>query len=251
MKTSLLMAALVATLGVGITAAHASSVSLDTFQGSNWTVQRVLVGGESDSTTGTFAVQNVASNPGWASLSDPNAKWVSWNSNTGSGYTGDVNGTQYVYSDTFTLGSFTGAGTFSLSGSFLVDNYATSVTLTVNGNPVGVTLTKGDPSSVLPPTATEFGYRYSIDVSSLGAFTSPEQFVLSVTTVNSYADAGNLANHTNPGPTGFQFEGSACATASEVTQVRAVPTPEAVWAGLSMLGGLGGFSAMRKKLLRV
>lgn len=240
MKKTAALSIVMMAIGAGATAAHANTVNLDTFNGSGWTVTRVLSGGESNTTAvSDQAVAEVANNPGWNVLADSNAKWVSWSSGTGTGYTGDVNGTSYIYSKTFTLGDFSGSGAFSLSGTFLTDNYATDVSLTIGGAPVPVTLT----GTVVPPTPTEFGYRYSVDVDSASSFTSPETFVLTITTVNSYADAGNLANQTNPGPTGLAFSGVASASA--------VPTPDAALAGLSLLGGLGGMSVLRKRVLRI
>jgi hypothetical protein len=251
-KKMAMIAVAVSVAGTSTSLVRADSVSLDTYQGSSWTVQRVTIGGESDPTTGTFAVQEVTNNPGWSSLSDPNAQWVSWNSNTGTGYTGDVNGTQYIYTDTFTLGDLTGANDLTLAGSFLTDNYATGVTLTANGNPVSVTLTPDDPLSVLPPNPTEFGYHYAVDVSALDGFVGNEQFVLTVTTVNSYADPANLSAGTNPGPTGFEFSGVAASSVDKGGDAPpAVPTPEAAWMGMSLLGGIGGLKVFRKRLLGV
>ena len=248
-KKMAMLAVAASVTGVGTSMVRADSVNLDTFQGSNWMVQRVTIGGESDTTTGTFAVQNVTNNPGWSLLSDPNAQWVSWNSGTGTGYTGDVNGTQYVYTDTFTLGDL-GTNGLTLSGTFLTDNYATGVTLTMNGNPVAVTLTPDDPQSVLPPDPTEFGYHYAVDVSALGAFDGSAQFVLSVATVNSYADPANLNAGTNPGPTGFEFSGVAT-TDTLRGGAPAVPLPDAAWMGMSLIGGLGGLKVLRKRVLGV
>ena len=250
-KKMAILAVVVSVTDVGASMVRADSVNLDTFQGSGWMVQRVTVGGESDSTTGTFAVQNVTNNPGWSSLSDPSAQWVSWGSDTGTGYTGDVNGTQYVYTDTFTLGDLSSTNALTLSGTFLTDNYATGVTLTMNGTPVAVTLTADDPQSVLPPNPTEFGYHYAVDVSALGAFDGSAQFVLSVMTVNSYADPANLNAGTNPGPTGFAFSGIASSDTLSGSATIAAPLPDAAWMGMSLIGGLGGLKVLRKRILGV
>ena len=221
-------------------------VSLDTADGSGWTVTRVLVGGESNTTAANnVAAVEVANNPGWADLGDPNAKWVSWDSSTGTGYTGDVNGTEYIYTKSFTIGG-AGSNKLLLGGSFLTDNYATSVTLTIGSDVLPVSLD----GAVVPPTPTEFGYRNLVDVSAVEDLTSPEVVTLTITTVNSYADPANLDAGTNPGPTGFEVSGVASTDVGR-SGAPATPLPEAAMSGMSLLSGIGGLSVLRKRLLRV
>lgn len=211
--------------------------------------------------------------PPWAQLNDPSESrlsWVSYNTgdlgnapgttDTGNGYLGDINGTTYAYSIQFTLdGTYVGSDAFNLVGDFLTDNFTKSVTLTdTRGDLItsGVTDASGvllDPndlilnSTSLPvtlPQNTEFGYENSIKLALGGGFTSPDTFTLTIVMANSYpSDSGSYPG-TNPGPTGFEFQGIA---AGGVNGSSAVPTPQAAWMGFSLIGGIGAFSFMRKR----
>jgi hypothetical protein len=248
MKSLVLLAAAVATACMSLSAARADSVSLDTTAGSGWQVSRTPTAGAPDQTAYNGAVQNVASIPWAFTTLGGNSQWVSWNSSTGNGYTGDINGTSYVYSDTFTLNpSYTGPATFSLSGTFAFDNWVSSVTLTSDGNIVPITLTSVLPTDPLEPT--EFGYQYTIsaDVSGFN-FNSPSTFVLTVAGVNSYNPDDQDHANTNPGPTGFIFSGTASADPVQVGAATAAPLPGAAGMGMAMLAVMGAVAGVRKRL---
>lgn len=230
----------------------ASSVSLDTYQGSGWQVTRVLRGDESDKTAYSGAVQNVASNPGWISGVGGSAQWVSWTSQAGSGYTGDADGpgydspgTSYIYSFEFTIADITGPGGFFLNATMAMDNWISSVTLTQLGNPDLAIAVTVSPNSSLSPT--EYGYRYAISANVADEMHPlelmfPATFVLKITGVNSYDPTHNDPNwlaSTNPGPTGFILTG--------VADPPVVPVPMAAWTGLSTLLGIGALGIMRRR----
>lgn len=255
MRSTVLGILAVAVLGVVGSSAMASSISLDTYQGSGWQVTRVLRGDESDKTAYSGAVQNVASNPGWISGVGGAAQWVAWTSQAGSGYTGDADGpgnynspgTSYIYSLEFTIADFTGPGGFFLNATMAMDNWVSSVTLTQLGNPDSSIAVTVSPNSSLSPT--EYGYRYAIsanvaDVEHPLLVTFPATFVLTVTGVNSYNSTNNDPNwlaSTNPGPTGFILTGIAD------PDTLAVPVPMAAWTGLSTLLGIGALGVMRRR----
>lgn len=199
--------------------ASADAISLDTANGSGWQVQRNLVGGESNTTAYNGPVIQTTKTPGnggtpgdgtWivfnnpaATPYDPDAKWVSWSSRGGNsrfepdGYFDDANGTNYVYTKAFTLGTFGGPAHLDLSGYMAADNYVSTVTLKANGNNIPFTTSR--PTGVDPT-----GYYSPIFMQSSYDFIGPTNFLLTLTVINT-GSAG-------AGPTGLIFSGSASAT---------------------------------------
>ncbi len=242
MKKYLVLAAAVAALSSALSPARADSgpVSLDTYQGSGWQVQRILIGGESNSSGGTTLspVQNVAVNPGWLYFDAPglggDSRWVSWDTTTGgtvtdnvfTDYQGDVEGTHYIFSKTFQLNGFDGPGIFQLHAAMTMDNWATNVALTADNVDVPVTI---DPA--LQPE--NLGYVHNIDVTGYH-FTSPATFVLTINSVNAYMQDDKRSG-TNPTDFGFILSGAASA----------VPNPEPASLGILLAGG--AILALRKR----
>jgi hypothetical protein len=260
MRTSFVLAAVVAALGAVTPMVQANSVVLDTLSNANgtadtgWMVSRTTDPASSGTAIGVVAIPN-SDIPGYgnsaqsgvwypaSSLGNGNSNWVSWSSpdvkNTGSNYAGDLQGTQYTYSKTFTLASdFTGPGSFTLSGTMAFDNFVSSVSLKVNDKevPNAITLTPVTTYPVSIGTYTEFGYVYTINAAAAPMdFSSPTTFVLTVNGVNK-------DSYSQPGPTGFIFAGTATAVP--------VPLPAAAGVGFGMLGGFGLLAGLRKRLRR-
>jgi hypothetical protein len=207
-------------LVVAASGARADTKSLDTFGGSGWQVQRILVGGEADTTAYNGPAVQTTNTPGnggtpgdgtWIVFNnpaqtpyDPTAKWVSWSVRAGNsrfitdGYFDDANGTTYLYSNTFTLGTFGGGAHLDLTGYMAADNYVNALSLKANGVDVPFTTSR-------PLGADPAGYYSPIQLQSSYNFTGPTQFVLTITVLNT-GSAG-------AGPTGLIFSGSASATA--------------------------------------
>jgi hypothetical protein len=219
-STKQLLLALLAVAGAAQRFAAADLISLNTASASEWNVQRVLVGGESDPTPYNGPAIETTNTPGnggtpgdgtWIVFNDPartpydpTAKWVSWIAKGGNsrfipdGYFSDANGTTYIYTKTFTLGAFGGNAHLDLGGYMAFDNYFTAVSLTAAGSPVPVTLSRPigpDPAGYYDPISLHAGYD----------FVGPQQFTLTITGVNT-GSAG-------AGPTGLIFSGAASATA--------------------------------------
>jgi len=264
-KTKALLSFVVAAIGMTYVAPKvmADTVSIDTFAGSGWTVTRV-----GDPTVQNAPVVNVGP-PGaspltsWISASTINsdqtavdglahsAQWVS-DASDGGGYS-DVNGQEYVYTDTFSLiNGFVGSAVFSLSGTLSSDNWIPTPTSPIPAATDGITLTYTDaggtgsiPVSLTGGAAlgqeTMYDYAFNADVLP-SSFTSPATFTLTVDVVNSYEDP---TNGQNPGPTGLILAGSASAT----TLGSAVPLPRSGEMAFAIMAAMGGFAA-RKRLSR-
>lgn len=226
--------------------AMAGSVDLNTYVGSEWTVQRFQ---SPDATTTTTDSDHLAVkyayNSAW-SAPFPLGLGLSWvTSNDPLSTSGDQNGTTYRYQKAFSLdfdenGSpVEGQASFTLDGRLSADNWITGASLTYKNG------TKFTDVVLTPvPTEDERTFTYAITAyAGPTVFHSPADFILTVDVVNSYAPGTHLGE--NPGPTAFIFEGSANA---EPFTGQTVPLPAAAWAGFSMLGGLGLVARVRKSL---
>src|SRR5271170_949346 len=147
MKSFIIAASVIASLGIALPLAQASSVSLDTYatsDGSGWTVVRTAPASAPGAQENVVDVNPVNSN--WIpSLDAPysSAQWVSDNAGSGNG-TNDLDGTVYTYSDTFTLDFSTG-NMLQLTGEFAADNYVQSVDLYQGNTLVTNLFTNTDP----------------------------------------------------------------------------------------------------------
>jgi hypothetical protein len=264
-KMSLLAVAVVA--GVGFSSARADSVvNLDTtgggasLSGNNWVVSGGGPNSNKFSDTTAVAV-SAASLPGsWVTAttvngdqnksegtSSHNAVWVSTDDSAGVN-NGDVDGTTYVFSDTFTMpapASPPKSGYLIITGTYSLDNWVTgqaevSLDYTVGGK------TYSDPITYTSETGDEFTYRYAYNLSggSLKSVALPEDFTLNIGVTNSYAD-GTSGDGKNPGPVGLILAGTASIQQADVA---AVPLPASAGVGFSMLAGLGLLAGVRRKL---
>lgn len=229
-------------LSSGPATAFGAIISLDTHAASNWRVQRILVGGESNGTAYNGPVLEVKTIPpgangtpgvsgAWLTFHDPAltpydlaAQWISWNVNTGAEvprYQGDVSGTRYKY--TYLLNAIPEGptSTFNLSGYMSFDNIINTVTLTANGVPLNLNLTS-TPNTVNSDGFPVVGFLYTLNLSSPYAFSNLTQFLLTVDGVNSNA-AGS-----NPTSTGFIFSGDIAIT----------PVPEPMTASVLLPGAI-------------
>jgi hypothetical protein len=278
-KKCLSVGCLIAGLERAVSSASADSVILDTGSAATapWQVSRQV----SDSPDATAAVNSTAYSgvasvisspvyPAWVGPGTNNiasdARWISWTSAAGNNYSGDPNGTYYVFTDTFTLGtSFTGPGVFNLNATLASDNWVPSQTpsgntaLDPDGMPgIMLTYTSGNQTRNLTSDLTvvgnqsiEGGYSYSFGASlPTTAFTSPTTFTLRVEVVNSYAVGSPqyLANY-DAGPTGLILSGTASAFPNS-TNGTLVPLPATADVGFAMLGFFGVVAMVRSRIRR-
>jgi hypothetical protein len=243
MKNFVMAASAMAVLGLALPMAQASSVDLSTYatsDGSGWTVVRTAPASNPGATENVVDVNPVNSN--WiASLgaSYSNALWVSDNAGSGNG-TSDEDQTVYTYSKTFSL-DFSSDNTLQLTGEFAADNYVQSVDLYQNNTLVANLFTNTETFA-----QKIYGFQSGIPLTG-GAtgFSQTQTFTLQVTAVN---DDGPGVGGDFSGPTGFMLGGTAQTLGT--TQTAVAPLPEAAAMGMSLLGAMGGMSAIRKRLRR-
>ena len=212
--------------------------------------------------TGPTAILTNPVTPPWvdpATVGDGLASWVSAGADYGIGYSGDVNGTVYQYTNTFTMTAGVGS-LFTLGGAFSTDNALLGYSLVdltdPSVNPITIQVS---PESV--PTAvpnSEYAYNYVFDAIAGAEFNAPDthQYALTLDVLNAYENAagtgsedpGTLHGGATPGPTGMIFSGFA--SASRGGSIPPVPLPKSAGPGLSMLAGLGIYSALRKRFSR-
>jgi hypothetical protein len=274
------IAAAVAGVGAAVPVAFGDSmqsVNLDTSAGSSWMVSRngatatsvvnvdssYLLGSPSTGSStpggawiGAAKINGYENQPNTDAFS-PNhaAEWVSTDANAGVN-NGDVNGTLYTYSDTFTLSSqFSGVGTLAIVGTLSSDNWVPQANSPLDSNLDGVFVTIGSNTYSIPVadfTASgalgqETMYDYAFQLAGLATFTSPQAITLSVNVVNSYEDTGNGIN---PGPTGLILAGAATATQTSQQSALPLPLPASAGVGFATIGMFGVLAAMRKRLTR-
>jgi hypothetical protein len=176
------------------------------------------------------------------------AVWVS-DANDGGGQS-DVNGQEYVYTDTFTVDpNFNGPGVIALTGTISSDNWIPQPdSPTISGLPftAGVTL-NGLPVTLTGGSSlgqeTMYAYTFNALLTPTN-FTSPTTFTLSVDVVNSFEAT---TNGQNPGPTGLILAGTAIVNPAAGSAP--VPLP-AAGLGFSMLGGFVAIGSLRKRFKR-
>jgi len=181
---------------------------------------------------------------------DTSAQWVTWSNGVGgtpdaagAGYSGDSQGTNYVYTESFTLGNFNGPTALMLAAEIASDNLVTNITLTST-----------DPGLPTVPITYDsvaaagdgFDTAFSADVPFIPAadFTSPATFTLSVYVKNNDAFSGG------PYATGVILTGIAEADGGGADDVSLAPLPASARVGFGLLGVFGAVAAIRKRVRR-
>jgi len=224
----------VVSVGSG-TAAHAESISLNTYHGSGWVVERLaplpVVTSQSAAGAGAFGVFDIAApNGAWISAantaftltgapSDTAAKWVGADTD---GVVGtDTNGQQYVYTKSFSFLD-PSPSDVTLNAVFSTDNSIAFVFF----NGVDVTSSISVPGSAfIPGNLFEGTFKLALSLTTTTLSPTMNPHLLQIVTVNSHQIVGNGLD---PGPAGLILSGYADATV--------VPVPPAVLAvGFAML----------------